>query len=1171
VFSRFFIDRPIFASVLSIFITLAGGLAYFSLPLAQFPSVTPPTIQVDCTYPGASAQVVAETVAAPIEQQVNGVERMLYMASQSNNDGSYSLTITFEQGVNLNLAQVMVQNRVNLAMPLLPDVVKQTGVTTRKRSPDILQVINIYSPDDSRSPSYLSNYTTIQIKDEIARLEGVGDMFMFGQRDFCMRIWVDPDQLASRNLTAADVAAALREQNAPIPTGQTGQPPTLAGQEVQYTLATLGRLTEKEQFELIIVKAMPDGQVVRLKDVARVELGSKSYDTTAKIDGRQSVGLVVFQLPDANALETADRVVAKMEELAKNFPDGVAWQVSYETTSYTEESINEVYKTLGEAVLLVACVVLLFLQNWRAALIPLAAVPVAIIGTFAVMLVMGFSLNTLTLFGMVLAIGIVVDDAIVVVEAVEHHLEHGLAPREATIRAMDQVAGPVVAVGLVLSAVFVPCAFISGLTGQFFRQFALTIAASTIISAINSLTLSPALSALLLRKPPQMSDAPAGAANLTAKHSDPVPRWAFTMLAGWFGWAWVGPIFGGKVVALSSNLGLLADGSGAFWETAIKWSAHGVAAAIFCLAGWLIYGIFNAAFRLCLRFYTLSVARLLRVSLLVLVVYGGLLGLTVWGFGQLPKGFIPAQDMGYLLMGVELPDSASDERTRAVVDQAGELVLKTKGIRHGSAFAGQSFVLGASASNFGTMFVLLDNFEKRSTPDLYSDAIMANLQKTFNEQVSDGKVIIFPPPPIRGVGRAGGFKFMLEDRGDVGIEVLDAETKHLIEKSTKDPRLMNLFTVSRINVPQLFVDVDRKECLTLDVPMQQVFDTLQIYQGSLYVNDFNLYGRTWQVVIQAEDRFRLDESKLSRLQVRSNQSKMVQLGTIAKIVPISGPLVLYRYNMYPAVPINGSAAPGVSSGQGNDAMKELARELPSNMAGEWTEIAFLEEMAGNTAMKLFGAAVVMVFLVLAAQYESWSLPLAVILVVPMCLLSALAGVWIAKMDINIFTQIGFVVLVGLASKNAILIVEYARQQQHKEGKTPFDAALAACQLRLRPIIMTSFAFILGVVPLLVGHGAGAEMRRTLGTAVFSGMLGVTLFGIFLTPVFFYVIDRLGEAHLAHSHALVGLNRGMLVINRCVLTGLNWVFLVATLGLPWLFTYRGRRSQGPPKGRNPKTK
>jgi multidrug efflux pump subunit AcrB len=1151
VFSRFFIDRPIFASVLSILITLAGGLAYFALPLAQFPSVTPPTIQVDCTYPGASAQVVAETVAAPIEQQVNGVERMLYMSSQSNNDGTYSLTITFEQGVNLNLAQVMVQNRVNLALPLLPDVVKQSGVTTRKRSPDILLVINIYSPDDSRSPSYLSNYTTIQIKDEIARVDGVGDMFMFGSRDYSMRIWIDPDKLAARGLTAGDVAAVLREQNTPIPAGQTGQPPTSAGLDVQYTLSITGRLKEEEEFEKIVVKAMPDGQVVRLKDVARIELGSKNYDTTAKIDGRQSVGLVIFQLPDANALETADRVIIKMNELAKSFPPGVAWQISYETTSYTEESINEVYKTLGEAVLLVACVVLLFLQNWRAALIPLAAVPVAIIGTFAVMLVMGFSLNTLTLFGMVLAIGIVVDDAIVVVEAVEHHLEQGMSAHEASIRAMEQVAGPVVAVGLVLSAVFVPCAFISGLTGQFFRQFALTIASSTIISAFNSLTLSPALTAVLLRNAPATLNGDGGA---HAKHQDPVPRWAFALLAGWFGWAWLAPVLALKTLAWGSRLGITEAEAGTWWPTAVKLTSQIVGVLLFCGAGWLIFGFFNRAFRTCLALYTGSIARLLRITVLVLVVYGGLLVLTMWGFEQLPRGFIPSQDMGYLLMGVQLPDSASDERTREVMDKAQDVVMSQQGIRHSSAFAGQSFALGASGSNFGTMFVLLDTFDKRTTPELLSDGIMASLKKKFEEQIDDAIVVIFPPPPIRGVGRAGGFKFMVEDRGDVGVEMLQEETMNVIEKSRKDPRLLNLFTVSRINVPQYFIDVDRKACYAMDIPIQQAFDTLQINLGSLYVNDFNLFGRTWQVVAQSEPRFRLDPNRIARLQVRNKSGGMAQLGSVAKVRPIEGPLVLYRYNMYPAVPINGSAGLGVSSGQGNDAMKEIARDLPNNMSGEWTEMAFLEEMAGNTAMKLFGAAVVMVFLVLAAQYESWSLPLAVILVVPMCLLSSLAGVWIAKMDINIFTQIGFVVLVGLASKNAILIVEYARQQRH-HGKSPYEATLAACKLRLRPIIMTSFAFILGVVPLLVARGAGAEMRRNLGTAVFAGMLGVTLFGVFLTPVFFYVIDRLGEAHLLHSQRLQKWNRH-------ALQGLHIALAVATLGMPYWST---RKKRNPPRG------
>jgi multidrug efflux pump subunit AcrB len=1152
VFSRFFIDRPIFASVLSILITLAGALSYFALPLAQFPAVTPPTIQVDCTYPGASASTVAETVAAPIEQQVNGVERMLYMASQCNNDGSYSLTITFENGVNLNMAQVMVQNRVALAMPLLPDVVRQTGVTTRKRSPDILQVVNIYSnidPDTGKpyyNQLYLSNYTTLQIKDEIARLDGVGDLFMFGQRDFSMRIWIDPEKMVARNLAAGDVAKALREQNLPIATGQTGQPPTYASQDVQYTVTTVGRLTDVKEFEKIIIKATPDGRVVRLKDVARVELGSKNFDFTAKVDGRASVGLVVFQLPDANALETAQRVIDKMEELKKNFPPGLEYQISYETTSYTEESLNEVYKTLLHAVLLVAAVVLLFLQNWRAALIPLAAVPVAIIGTFAVMLVMGFSLNTLTLFGLVLAIGIVVDDAIVVVEAVEHHLEHGLPPRQAAIKAMDQVAGPVVAVGLVLSAVFVPCAFISGLTGQFFRQFALTIASSTIISAFNSLTLSPALAALLLQ--PRQENG----------RQQALPRWAFILIGGWLGWLFLRQPLGNLVVAWSGDHATTAADQA---TTGVPPWVPTAAVIVFGGAlGWLVgpylnrflsagFRAFNTGFRATTRAYTRAVGGLLRVSVLALLVYGGLLLLTGWSFTAMPRGFIPSQDMGYAMMGVQLPDASSDERTRLVMDEVQQIAMKTPGIQHASAVAGQSFAVGASGPNFGSMFILFDRFEFRHTPETSSEGILKHLRAEFESKIMDAQVVVFPPPPIRGVGRAGGFKFMVEDRGDVGYEMLHEEAKNLIDKGNKDPRLMGLFTVSRTNVPQYFLVGDPREAATKNVLTQDINDTLNIYSASLYVNDFNLYGRTWQVIAQAEPRFRLDEKTMSRLQVRNREGGLVHLSTLGKARCINGPLVLFRYNMYPAVPINGNAAPGISSGQSNDAVRELARELPRNMSGEWTEMAFLEEQAGNTAIFLFGCAVGMVFLVLAAQYESWTLPLAVILVVPMCLLSAIAGVWIAKMDINIFTQIGFVVLVGLASKNAILIVEFAERAQ-ESGKSSFEATLEACKLRLRPITMTSLAFILGVVPLLVGHGAGAEMRRTLGTAVFSGMLGVTLFGIFLTPIFFYVIDRMGSHHEPEAtthHPVVRM------INRGILWGLHGLLIVATLGSVYLFT------------------
>jgi multidrug efflux pump len=1037
--SRFFIDRPIFASVLSIVITLAGGVSVFSLPLAQYPQITPPTIQVMCNYPGASAQVVAESVAAPIEQQVNGVEDMLYMSSNSTNDGSYNLTVTFKPGVNLNFAQVLVQNRVNLAMPQLPDVVKATGVTTRKRNPDILLIVSIYSPDGSRDNLYLSNYATIQVKDELSRVDGVGDVFLFGQQDYSMRIWVDPQRLAARGMTAGDVVAALREQNVQVASGQIGQPPVGRGQQFQMTLATLGRLSDPEQFADVVLKTAPDGRQVRVKDIGWVELGAKNMDILARVDGKPTTSIAVFQLPDANALDTAERVRTKMEDLKRSFPPGVDYAAYYDTTPFVRESINEVVKTLRDSVILVAVVVLLFLQNWRSSLIPLIAVPVAIIGTFAVMAAIGFSLNNLTLFGLVLAIGIVVDDAIVVVEAVEHHIEEGMAPYDATVRAMEQVSGPVVAVALVLSAVFVPCAFISGITGQFFRQFALTIAVSTVISAFNSLTLSPALAAILLQ--------PKG--------------------------------------ARKDVFGRLLDG----------------------LLGWF-FRLFNFSFRFGTGVYTRAVRLALRGSVIVLLLYGGLLAATWWEFNRLPMGYIPAQDKGYLVVPVQLPDSASLERTREVVDRIEQIAHEIPGIAHTITSAGQSFTLGAFGSNFGNFFIMLDDFDKRHGPGLYSDEIAAKLRKRLADEVPEASVLVLGPPAVSGLGNAGGFKFALEDRGDLGLDELQKQAENLIAVGNKTPGLTGLFTVYRANSPQLYADVNRDQCFKLGVPLRDVFDTLQVYLGSQYVNDFNKFGRTWQVNVQAEGRFRDQVEDVKRLKVRNARGDMVPLGTLATVREINGPLIVGRYNMYPAAAVLGNAAPGVSSGQAMQALEDLARkELPpQSMAIEWTEIAFIQKISGNTAGILFALAVVLVFLVLAAQYESWSLPLAVILVVPMCILGSLVGVDVTQSDINIFTQVGFVVLVGLASKNAILIVEFARAKRHA-GESTEQATLEAVQLRLRPILMTSFAFILGVVPLLLSRGAGAEMRKTLGTAVFSGMLGVTLFGIFLTPVFFYVIDK----------------------------------------------------------------
>jgi multidrug efflux pump subunit AcrB len=1108
--SHFFIDRPIFASVLSIIITLTGGVALLALPLAQYPNITPPTVQVDAKYPGASATVVAETVAAPIEQQVNGVENMLYMLSQCTNDGSYNLVVTFDQGVDLNMAQVLVQNRVNLAMPLLPDVLKQAGVTTRKRSPDILLTVNINSPTRRYNQLYLSNYATIRVRDELLRLPGVSDVTMLGQRDYSMRVWLDPQRLASHNMTAGDVVAALREQNVQVATGALAQPPAPQGEEFQPTLSVLGRLKEPEQFGQIVLRTLANGAITRLRDVARIEIGAKDMGVGAELDGKESVGLAIFQLPDANALDTAERVRAKMDELKRDFPEGVTYEVQYDTTPYTRESIFEVFKTLRDAIVLVAVVMLLFLQNWRSAVIPLVAVPVAIVGTFAVMAALGFSLNNLTLFGLVLAIGIVVDDAIVVVEAAEHHIEHGLNPRDATRAAMDQVSAPVVAVGLVLSAVFVPCAFISGITGQFFRQFALTIAVSTIISAFNSLTLSPALAALLLRP-------------RTSGRHEVLPRLIYLA---------AGAVAGFLLVP--APLEALVPSPARLTELFSRYRWTPAAALAGGMAGWFLAGpanwglakffaLFDAAFRIFGGGYLWIVDKLLRVSLLVLAVYVGLLGFTWYAFVNAPKGFIPSQDMGYFLVNVQLPDAASYERTDAVMDRAQKMTLAQPGISHTLSVTGQSFLLNAFGSNFGSMFVVLDEFSQRRAPELYSEAIMAKLRAQLNREIYDAQITVFGPPPVRGVGRAGGFRLMIEDRGDVGLTLLQGQTDNLVDKGNQQPGLAGLFSVFRANTPQLYVDVDRRKALSMGVSLKDVFDTLQVYLGSLYVNDINLFGRTWQVIVQADGDYRDRQDEVGLLKTRNVAGEMVPLATLADIRQIGGPLILMRYNMYTASSINGNTARGFSSRQAIDLMTQLSdKELLADLTVEWTEMAYLELKAGNTAMYVFAFAVIMVFLVLAAQYESWALPLAVILVVPMCLLSAILGVNLARMDINIFTQIGFVVLVGLASKNAILIVEFARTRR-QEGVPRREATLEACKLRLRPIVMTSLAFILGVFPLLIATGAGAEMRRALGVAVFGGMLGVTLFGILLTPVFFYLVDRASESGPFQSPWLRGLN------------------------------------------------
>jgi multidrug efflux pump len=1046
--SHFFIRRPIFASVMSILITLAGAIAFYTLPIAQYPDITPPTVQVTASYPGANAQLVLDTVAAPIEQQVNGVENMLYMSSQCTNDGAYTLTVTFALGTDLNIAQVLVQNRVQLAMPVIPDIVQLQGVAVKKKSPSIMMIVNLFSKKDAggryiRDDLYLSNYATIQIKDELLRLDGVGDVTFLGQRDYSMRAWLDPEKLAAKNMTADDVVSALKEQNVQVAAGQVGQPPVPRGQSFQLTMSTLGRLDTPEQFGNIVLKTSRGGRdsqnatVVRLKDVARLELGAQQYDQSCTLDTEPSVALSIYQLPGSNAIKTADAVYKKMKELKAKFQEGIDCKIVYDTTPFIKESIVEVEKTLRDAVILVGLVVLVFLQNWRAALIPLVAVPVAIVGTFAAMACLGFSLNNLSLFGLVLAIGIVVDDAIVVVENVERWLAEGLSPQEAAFKAMDEVTGPVVAVALVLCAVFVPCAFLSGITGQFFRQFALTIAVSTVLSAFNSLTLSPALAAVLLK--------PHGAK----------PDWLTRVMNFLFGW---------------------------------------------------FFRLFNWGFSRSTTGYTRAVGMLLRASAIALLVYGGLLALTWWGMTRIPTGFIPEQDKGYLLVNVQLPDGAAVERTREVMHRIENIARRLDGVDHTVGISGQSLLLGANAPNFGSMYVMLGEFDRRHGRGLDADSIAARLRDSCETEVRNALVSVFGAPPVDGLGNAGGFKFIVEDHGNLGLAELQKAADAIVDAGNETPQLAGLFTSLRADTPWVYLDIDRTKAKSLGVDVGDVFDTLQVYMGSLYVNNFNQFGRSWQVNVQADAGFRRDVAQVQQLKVRNKQQQMLPLATLAVPRDRSGPVMVMRYNMYPAAPINGDTAPGVSSGEAITQMQRVADEtLPPAMAYQWTELTFLQIKAGGTAMMVFVLAVVLVFLVLAAQYESWSLPLAVILVVPMCLLCSIAGVALAHMDMNIFTQIGFVVLVGLASKNAILIVEFARQRR-ESGLVRREATLEACRLRLRPIIMTSLAFILGVVPLVIAQGAGAEMRRTLGTAVFSGMVGVTLFGVLLTPVFFYVIQ-----------------------------------------------------------------
>lgn len=1035
-FSHFFIDRPIFACVVSIIIVLIGAIAFTALPVSQYPEIAPPTVQVTATYPGASAEIVSQTVATPLEQEINGVEGMIYMQSQSTADGRMTLTVTFGQGTNIDDAQVLVQNRVARAEPRLPEEVRRLGVVTQKSSPDFLMVIHLLSPDNTYDQLYVSNYATLQIKDELSRVDGVGNVIVFGARDYAMRVWIDPERAAEFDLTAGDIVRALRAQNVQVASGILNQAPISNADAFELSVQTRGRLTAPEEFENIIVKSDSVGEaLVRVRDVARVELGAQDYTTNAYLDNQPAVALAVFQRPGSNALTTAENVLSLADTLSARFPPGLEYRVIYNPTAFVEESVQEVYRTILESTMLVIVVVFIFLQSVRAALIPVLAIPVSLIGTFAIMAAFGFSLNNLSLFGLVLAIGIVVDDAIVVVENVERNLAKGLAPRDATRVSMDEVGGALIATSLTLCAVFVPTAFIPGLSGAFYRQFALTIAASTVISTLVSLTLSPALAALLLGR--EDKDAPA-------------PGWRRPMVG--------------------------------FFQT------------------------FNKGFDRLADSYAKRVCQLVRASTIALIAYAGLLIIAGIQFTLTPSGFIPDQDQGYLIGVVNLPQGASLERTDAIVKRATEIGLEVDGVAHAAEFAGFNGATFTNSSNAGAIFFTMEEFGQRPNYRV----VQQRLQGALAQGISEAFVLVIAPPPVRGIGNGSGFKMMVQDRAGLGLRALQQASFNMMMAANQDPDLQNTFTFFETSTPQVFLDIDRDKAELMGVPSSNVFEALETYLGSAFINDFNYLGRTFRVTAQADANYRRDIEDISLYYTRNDRGEMAPVEAVAQARMTTGSSRVPRHNLYPAAAVQGEPAPGVSSSAALDRMEALAADiLPPGMSFEWTELAYQQKTAGNTAGLVFVLAVVFVFLVLAAQFESLTLPLAVILIVPMTLLSAITGVNVSGQANNILTQIGFVVLIGLATKNAILIVEFAKQQQD-EGKTLFNAATDAAQLRLRPILMTSFAFILGVLPLVTASGAGAEMRNALGVAVFSGMLGVTVFGLFLTPVFFVVAQSIAR-------------------------------------------------------------
>ncbi|MEX3959252.1 efflux RND transporter permease subunit [Trinickia sp. EG282A] len=1044
--SKFFIDRPIFAGVLSVLILLGGVIALFQLPISEYPEVVPPSVVVHAQYPGANPKVIAETVASPLEEQINGVENMLYMQSQANSDGNMTLTVTFKLGTNPDLATQLVQNRVNQALPRLPEDVQRLGVTTIKSSPTLTMVVHLISPNNRYDMTYLRNYAVLNVKDRLERIQGVGEVQLWGAGDYAMRIWLDPQKVAERGLTANDVINAIREQNVQVAAGVIGESPSLPGVPLQLSVNARGRLQTEGQFGAIVLKTSPTGGVTYLRDVARIELAASEYGLRSLLDNQQAVALAINQQPGANSLAISDQVRRDMAELKKDFPAGVDYSIVYDPTQFVRASIEAVIHTLLEAIALVVIVVIVFLQTWRASIIPLVAVPVSIIGTFSLLLAFGFSINALSLFGMVLAIGIVVDDAIVVVENVERNIAEGLSARAATYRAMREVSGPIIAIALTLVAVFVPLAFMSGLTGQFYKQFAMTIAISTVISAFNSLTLSPALCAILLRG----HDAP--------------EDWLTRVM---------NRIFGG------------------------------------------FFRAFNKVFKNGSVAYGRGVKGVLGRKTVMLVVYALLVGATVLVTRVVPGGFVPAQDKEYLVAFAQLPNGATLDRTEQVIREMNDIAMKQPGVEHAVAFPGLSVNGFTNSSSAGIVFVALKPFKERGSRALSAGAIAGALNQKY-AGIKEAFVAVFPPPPVLGLGTLGGFKLQIEDRGALGYTELDKVTQAFMQRARSAPELGPLFTNYQINVPQLNVDLDRVKAKQLGIPVTDVFDTMQVYLGSFYVNDFNRFGRVYQVRVQADAPFRARPDDILQLKTRTATGEMVPLSSLVTVTPTFGPEMVVRYNGFTAADINGGPAPGYSSGQAQAAIERIAAEtLPRGVKFEWTDLTYQQVLAGNSAIWVFPISVLLVFLVLAALYESLTLPLAVILIVPMSVLSALTGVWLLRGDNNIFTQIGLMVLVGLASKNAILIVEFARELEH-DGRTPIAAAIEASRLRLRPILMTSIAFIMGVVPLVLSTGAGSEMRHAMGIAVFFGMLGVTLFGLMLTPVFYVVLRTLagGKIHVA---------------------------------------------------------